>query len=66
MGGMNMTHKPATMKELSLEDLRDNFAVMVNNAITEGREVTDIVDSYKAQFGKRPTLIERIRELFAS
>lgn len=65
---MNTTPTPVTRKELSLEDLRDNFAVIVNNAITEGREgqIGAIVDSYRAQRGIRPSLLERIREFLAS
>lgn len=65
---MNTTPKPVTHKELSLEDLRDNFAVIVNNAITEGREgqIGAIVDSYRAQRGVRPGLLDRIREFLAS
>lgn len=65
---MNTTPTPVTRKELSLEDLRDNFAVIVNNAITEGREgqIGAIVDSYRAQRGVRPGLLDRIREFLAS
>ncbi|CAB4343793.1 MAG: hypothetical protein F2839_06560 [Actinobacteria bacterium] len=50
---MSVAHKaaPKTMRELSLDDLQVNYAVMVNNAITEGRsnQVATIVRSYNAQ-----------------
>jgi hypothetical protein len=63
---MTTTHINA--KELSLEDLRDNFAVMVNNAITEGRDaqVADIVEAYRIQTRAPRSLIERIRDFLAA
>ena len=63
-----MTTQHTNHKELSLEDLRDNFAVMVNNAITEGREaqVGDIVDAYRAQIRAPRSLMERIRDFLAA
>jgi len=63
-----MTTQHTNAKELSIEDLRDNFAVMVNNAITEGRadQVAVIVDSYRAQIKSSRTLIERIRDFLAA
>lgn len=50
---MSVAHEAPlkTMRELSLDDLQVNYAVMVNNAITEGRsnQVPAIVTSFKAQ-----------------
>ena len=58
-----MTTQHTNAKELSIEDLRDNFAVMVNNAITEGREaqVTQLVAEFQATqvVLPRKTVVER-------
>ena len=67
---MSVAHKaPTTMRELSQDDLQSNFAVMVNNAITEGREaqVTQLVAEFQATqvVLPRKTVVERIREFLA-
>lgn len=66
---MSVAHKAPQMRELSLDDLQSNFAVMVNNAITEGREaqVQDLVREYQATRLTLPrkTVVDRIREFLA-
>ena len=66
---MSVAHKAPQMRELSLDDLQSNFAVMVNNAITEGREaqVTQLVAEFQATqvVLPRKTVVERIREFLA-
>ena len=66
---MNVAHKAQDKREISLDDLQSNFAVMVNNAIPEGREsaVPVLVREYRATrpVPQRTTVKERIRAFFA-
>lgn len=63
---MSVAHKAPAMKELSLEDLQDNFAVVVNNAITEGRtaDIQAIVHAHQAQHPVTVSIIDRVRAFF--
>lgn len=67
---MSVAHKVTTMKELSQDDLQVNYAVMVNNAITEGHEadVAMIVRSFNNEkFNNvlpRRSVLDRVREFF--
>ena len=66
---MSVAQTAATPRELSLEDYQDNFAVIVNNAITEGREyqIPEIIREFTAQKpAARRTLRERFVEFLSA
>lgn len=66
---MSVAPEAPKKRELSLDDLQSNFAIMVNNAITEGREaqVQELVREYQATRVTLPrkNVVERIREFLA-
>ena len=66
---MSVAHKAHDKREISLDDLQSNFAVMVNNAITDVPEsaVPVLVREYRATrpAAQRTTVKERIRAFFA-
>ncbi|MEI6405194.1 MAG: hypothetical protein WCO64_05410 [Actinomycetes bacterium] len=65
---MSVAHEATTVKELSQDDLQVSYAIMVNNAITEGHEtdVPMIVRSFKGEkFNNvmpRRSVLDRVRE----